>query len=233
MSAITDNMAALANAFNTSFTALTDAAFRKVATAALADNANTLGNQTPTQLTATAAAHTDAHASNTNNPHGTTAAAIGAYTEAQIDALIASLLPSGIIPLSRFGAVDGSSLPVTFNGAAASVTFAANIPVLIAGQFFLLPQIVISGVTAATTYLYLRLTSGVPSIVASLTEVAESQTNMYIGAVACSGGTFTQNTILAAGVTRIDLSRISTTAAGSAIPVSTGLPSETAHLAWT
>lgn len=233
MSAISDNMAALAEAFNTSFTALTDATYRKVATAAQADNANALGNQTPSQLTATAAAHTDAHASNSNNPHGTTAAQLGAYSTAQIDALIASLLPSGIVPLSRFGAVDGSSIPVTVSGTSANAVFAANIPALISGQFFLLPQTTLGLIANATTYFYLRLTSGVAAIVASATEVAESQTNMFLGAVTLSGTSVTANTISPSGVTRIDLSRISTTAVGSAIPVSTGLPSESAHLAWT
>lgn len=225
--ALTDLEAALSSFGN----AVETAVVRKVANAYTADNASAVGGQTSAQLVSTANAHTDAHANNTNNPHGTTAAQIGAYASATIDQLVAALLPAGIIPVSAFGDAQGTAIPATINTSNLTVNFAAGIPCLIAGQAFTLGAYSLNYVSNATTYYYLKLTSGVPSLIASAVVIAESNTNMYIGKIVTNAsGVITNNTI--GRVARLDLYRISTTSAGSAIAVSTGTPDATASLAW-
>lgn len=222
----------LTNALNSFSTAVSNAVTRKVANAFTADNASAVGGQTSTQLVATANAHTDAHANNTNNPHNTTASEIGTYPSGTIDTMVAGLLPTGIVPVSAFGDALGTALPVTTDTTNHLVNFGAGIPCLIAGQAFTLGAFSLGYTVNGTTLYYLRLIGGVPSIVSSATAIAESNTNMYLGkVVADSSGNITSNTINR--VTRIDVYRVSTTAAGSAIPVSNGTPDQPSSLDWT
>lgn len=213
-------------------TAVETAVTRKVANAFTADNASALNGQTSAQLVSTANTHTDAHANNTTNPHATTAAQIGAYPSGTVDNLVAALLPSGIVPVSAFGDAAGTAIPATVNTTALTVTFAAGIPCLIAGQAFTLGAYTLAYASNATTYYYLKLTGGVPSIIASATVLPESNTNMYVGKIVTNAsGVITSNTI--GRVARVDVYRVSPTAAGSAIAVSAGTPDQTASLAWT
>lgn len=232
MSSISDAIAALNTSLGTLVPSLTNAVNRKVAQAALADNALALGGQSSSQLVATAASHTDAHANRTDNPHGVTAAQIGAYSQSQIDAMIAQLIPSGILPVSMFGNINGDVVDyVTVDGPNAKVNLVAGVPLLISGQYFALPALSVTIAKPGTTKLYAQLVSGNPQITASATAIAESVTNMFIGQVTLdASGNVTQNTI--AHVVRLDNYRVSATSAGSAIPVSTGTPDATSHLAW-
>jgi hypothetical protein len=235
MSAISDATAGLQTALNALVPAIVDSVNRKVAAAGQADNALALNGQTATQLTATAAAHTDAHAALTNNPHGVTAHEVGAYTQAEIDSTIAALIPSGLLPISTFGNVNGDvSDYITVNGSAGTVNFStAGIPLIMAGQAFILGTLSISIQKGATNKLYAQLVGGVPQFVSSTTAIPETSTNMYIGSVTLdASGNVTANTI--AHVVRVDNYRISTSAVGGGIPVSTGTPDQTGnHLAWT
>jgi hypothetical protein len=235
MSSISDAVSALNTSLNAMVPALANAVNRKVAQAALADNALALNGQSATQMISTAAAHTDAHAALTNNPHQVTYDEVGAYSKASIDSLIASLIPSGILPLSTFGKVDGSAIPVsvTVNGNTCSVSFSANIPAIMAGQAFSLPAQVLNYPSPNVTMLiYLQLIGGVPSYMYSTVAQPETSTMMYLGTVTTNGsGQVVQNTI--GHVVRIDNYRISTLSAGGAIPVSGGTPDQTGqHLLW-
>lgn len=225
------DLSGLNGALNTFSTAVVGGISRKVQTAYSADNALALNGQTATQMTSTANAHTDAHANNTSNPHGTTAAQIGAYSSSQIDTAVAALLPSGIVPLSAFGDALGTAIPVTLNTSNKTVNFAAGIPCLIAGQAFTLGAYSLAYATNATTLYYLKLTAGVISIIASAAALPESNTTMYIGKIVTdASGNVTSNTI--GRVVRVDVYRVSATAAGSSIAVSNGTPDQSASLAW-
>lgn len=226
--ALSDLNTALAN-FSTSVeTAVT----RKVANAFTADNATALNGQTSAQLVTTANAHTDAHANNVANPHSTNASEIGAYPSGTIDTMVAALLPSGIVPVSGFGDALGTAIPVTVNTTNLTVNFTAGIPCLIAGQAFTLGAYSLPYVSSTTTYYYLKLTGGVPSLISSAAVLAESNTTMFVGKiVAGAAGAVTSNTI--GRVARLDVYRVSPTAAGSSISVSAGTPDQTASLAWT
>lgn len=232
MSAFSDAMAALQASLNNVVPALSNAVNRKVASAAQADNALALGGQTAAQLTATAAAHTDAHANRQDNPHGTTASQIGAYPSATVDSLVAALIPSGVLPISTFGNINGDVLDyITVNGATGVGTFVAGIPLIMAGQYFSLGALTFNCTRPGTTKVYMQLVSGVPTIVTSATAIPESITNMYIGSVTIDASNNVTNGLV--HVVRLDNYRISTSAIGGAIPVSSGTPDAAAHLLWT
>lgn len=231
MSSISDALTALNNSLNSLVPTLTNKVNRKVAEAALADNALALNGQSASQMIATAAAHTDTHANNKNNPHGVTAAQIGAYSTSQVDAMVASLIPSGILPVSTFGTIDGAAIPMTVSGSTGAVNFSAGIPVIIAGQYFSLPAINFAVAKPSNNNkIYLQLQGGVPKIISSPSTIPESSTNMYLGSISIDASGNVTNTV--SHVVRIDTYRLSTTSAGSAIPVSTGTPDQTGHLAW-
>lgn len=234
MSSISDAVSALNTSLNAMVPALANAVNRKVAQAALADNALALNNQSATQMIATAAAHTDAHAALTNNPHQVTADEVGAYPKTTIDSMIAALIPSGILPISTFGKPDGSGIPVTVtvNGNSCVVSFAAGIPAIMAGQAFALPAQALNFPSPVTMNVYLQLVGGVPSYTYSAVGQPETPTLMYLGTVATNGsGQVVENTI--GHVVRLDNYRVSSTSAGSAIPVSGGTPDQTGqHLLW-
>lgn len=229
---LNDQITALTTAMSSANTAVVNATNRKTATAGTADNANALNGQTATQMVTTANTHTDAHATRTDNPHATTAAQIGAYDKPTIDAKVAALLPSGVVPVSRFGSAAGGALPITVDGTAGTVAVTSAIPVLMAGQSFNLAPVTVNLIAGGTTYLYARLVGGVLSLVAAAVVSPESATNMYLGMVTLSGTTVSANTI--GPVTRLDNYRVSGAAIGSAISVSNGTPDQTGqHLAWT
>ena len=221
----------LNNALSSFSTAVVNGVTRKVESAYTADNALALNGQTSTQMVTAANAHTDAHANNQNNPHGTTASQIGAYSSSQIDTAVASLLPSGIVPLSAFGDALGTAIPFSVNTTNKTISFTAGIPCLIAGQAFTLGAYTLSYAVSAITYFYVKLNAGVVSIVTSATPLASSNTTMYIGKVTSdASGNLTQNSI--GRVVRVDVYQVSAVAAGSSIPVSNGTPDQSAALAW-
>lgn len=223
VTALKANLTTQASAIKASFA-------RKVQAAFVADNALLLGGLSKDQLVALAQQHTDAHAQLVNNPHGTSAADLSMYTTAQIQALVAGLVPTGVIPLTQVGNPDtGVGLPVTVTAATRVVGFPAT-PMFMAGASYTLPAQNFTVADNALTYFYARLVAGVPTWVQSATYAPETLTNTLVGQVQITGGVIAKNTL--DKVTRIDIYRISKTAAGSAIPVSLGDPSVAGSLAW-
>lgn len=217
MSVSSDFAAALTN-FST---AVKTSVKRKVAQTAHADDAAALSGNSASTLVGIANSHTDQHANDKSNPHNTQAAALGTYTQAQINAKAAACLPSGILPVSAFGDAAGTAIPVTLDYANGQANFEAGIPCLIAGQFFTLPSFSVPfGKTNATTYFYLQLTGGVPAIVSSTTPKSESNTTMYLGLIQTDASGATMQYTLGRVDARLDTFRPSASAAGSAIAVS-------------
>lgn len=203
---------------------------RKVQEAFLADNALLLGGLSKDQLVAIAQQHTDAHAQLVNNPHGTSAADLSMYTTAQIQALIAAVVPTGVVPLTQLGNPDTTvGLGATVNGSTRLVTFVAT-PLFMAGGSYTLPAQQFLLVENTLTYFYARLVAGVPTWVQSTVYSPETSTNTMVGQAQVASNAVVKNTL--DKVTRIDIYRISKTAAGSAIPVSLGDPSVAGSLAW-
>lgn len=101
-------------------TAIKIAAAKVRATAFFSDKADTLGGQTIAQVRTQLDASLAAHTANLNLPHGETAASIGIPTKAVVDAQMAKLVPSGVLPISRFGSLN--YLPVGVGGSYESGT---------------------------------------------------------------------------------------------------------------
>ena len=74
--------------------------------AALADDTVKVGGLTKTQLSTAIAQLGSDHIAATGNPHGDTPASLGIYGAAEMSALTAGLVPSGVLPISRFGTLD-------------------------------------------------------------------------------------------------------------------------------
>jgi hypothetical protein len=222
VTALKANLTTQASAIKASFA-------RKVQAAFVADNALLLGGLSKDQLVALAQQHTDAHAQLVNNPHGTSAADLSMYTTAQIQALVAGLVPTGVIPLTQLGNPDTAvPLGATVNTSRV-VAFVAT-PLFMAGGSYTLPVKSFLVVDGVLTYFYAQLVAGVPTWVMSTSYLPETLTNTLVGQVQVTNFVINKNTL--DKVTRIDIYRISKTAAGSAIPVSLGDPSVAGSLAW-
>lgn len=79
-------------------------------------------------------------------------------------------------------------------------------------------------------YVYVQLKQGIPSYLVQETETNESETTMYIGYIR-TGVTSVEQLVIDK-VDRIGTFRISTSATGSAIPVSAGHPALAAKMSW-
>lgn len=114
--------------------------------------------------------------------------------------------------------------------------FSEETPVVINGNYYILPvgnidlRTIIADAANRTFYVYVRVVSGVAQYVVQTGQTAESATNMLVGTVTTDATRIVA--INAEKVTRIVNARISITARGSAIPVSTGLPRQTGKLSW-
>lgn len=131
----------LGQALSTLATKVKQAAAKVRPTAFLADNTDKVGGNTVaalrTQMGATLAAHTSAA-----NPHGDTAAKVGIPLKATVDAAMAALIPSGILPVSSFGSKD--YLPPNVSGSYEGGTTASS------------PKVTAALVESDGTLMYLR-----------------------------------------------------------------------------
>lgn len=116
------------------------------------------------------------------------------------------------------------------------IYFTEVTPLFMGGQYFDIPISVVdlNKVTASpgnkTYYLYIQLILGTPTYVASLTQIPESNINMYIGTATTDGTKVSSLNIKK--VSRFDLYRPSLTQIGSAFPVSSGNPQQTGSISW-
>lgn len=219
-------------ALNDATTAMAAKANGKAESAFTADNAQKLNGKTADDLVDVVQENVDVHAVNQLNPHGTTAALAGAYDKTEIDTLLNGRVIAGLIPLSYWGVSDGTTDNIP------SVSYLANPPRLLLGQVMGL----LAGNTAsafsgnvnltpnAVNYIYFKLTNGLAQYIASITQLPETNTQMFIGTVTTNATTGVSHTLRA--VSRLGQFRVSTTPAGSAIPVSVGFPADPAALTW-
>jgi hypothetical protein len=222
----------LGQALSTLATKVKQAAAKVRPTAFLADNTDKVGGATVatlrTQMGATLATHTSAA-----NPHGDTAAKVGIPLKATVDAAMAALIPSGILPVSSFGSKD--YLPPNVSGGWI-VYFTDETPLFMAGSLYSLIPTSIDLTTVSpnpankTFYVYVQLVQGVPRYVIRETEAADSETSMYIGRITTTGSGIGQIDINK--VDRIGTFRLSATPIGSAIPISSGHPADASTIAW-
>lgn len=155
---------------------------------------------------------------NTNNPTNVTAAQINAYTKDEIDRLLAGKLAAADVPISYWGQSDSFTITktVTANG----LQIATAVPSLLAGVKSVLAAttLAVSKVNGEKNYVYLRANNGTVSYQVSATQLAESDTTMYLGYTTGTGSSFTFTDFIAC--VRLGGKRLSVTRRGSAIPVS-------------
>lgn len=121
-----DEISALRSNLDKFYAQVTRKLTSKPAVVAQSDTSPLLGGKTPAELKNLADTATATHANNKNNPHGDTAASIGAYSKAEVDAMVQSLLPAGVLPLSRFGSLD--YLPPDISGTFDGSTTVKDVP---------------------------------------------------------------------------------------------------------
>lgn len=116
------------------------------------------------------------------------------------------------------------------------IYFTEVTPLFMSGQYFDIPISVVSldEVTASPAnksyFIYIQLVLGTPRYVASLTEIPESATTMFIGTATTDGTKVSALNIKK--VSRFDVYRPSLTQIGSAFPVSSGNPAQTGSIGW-
>lgn len=116
------------------------------------------------------------------------------------------------------------------------IYFTETTPLFMSGQYFDVPISVIDldDVTASpgnkSYFIYIQLVLGTPRYVASLTEIPESATTMFIGTATTDGTKVSALNIKK--VSRFDVYRPSLTQIGSAFPVSSGNPAQTGSIGW-
>lgn len=114
--------------------------------------------------------------------------------------------------------------------------FSEDTPLVINGNYYTLPvssidlRSILADASNRTFYIYARIVSNVAQYVVQTGQTDESNTNMLVGTVTTNATQIV--TINAEKVTRLGNARISITAKGSAIPVTTGLPRTSDKLQW-
>lgn len=228
--ALADEIATMKTTIATSSAAVKGAFNRKTQEAFTADNALALNGKSASTLVTEGSQAAATHAALKNNPHGTTAADLSMYTAAQIDAIVAGLVPAGIIPLTQVGDPNTDvSWPGTVTVASRNVSL-PSMPLFMAGAAYTTPSAGFTVPDNTTQHFYIKLLAGVPTWVMQASTSPETTTSCYVGSVQFSSGALAKNTL--GKVTRIDTYRLSKTAAGSAIPVSLGTPDAAGTLAW-
>lgn len=116
------------------------------------------------------------------------------------------------------------------------IYFTEVTPLFMSGQYFDVPISVVNldEVTAVpgnkSYFIYIQLVLGTPKYVASLTEIPESATTMFLGTATTDGTKVSSLNIKK--VSRFDVYRPSLTQIGSAFPVSSGNPTQSGTIGW-
>lgn len=100
---LTDNLAALSAAMDRLFTLVGTVSTGKRKTAGTADQTKLVGGLSKTQLAAAVRKAADDHAALQGNVHNDTFTSVGIHSKATFDALLPTVMPNGVLPISRYG----------------------------------------------------------------------------------------------------------------------------------
>ena len=173
------------------------------------------------------------HIANRSNPHQIRPGHLGSYSTAEVADLLSRRGAIGLIPVTRYGTLDYDD-PGVQVGAGWVVEFTQEQPLILNGYYAMMPVTSIdlasvqSDPSNQTFYVYVDMTSGVASYLVHHTAIDELPMRLQIG-------TITTDTT---GIGQIQITkqtlfggyRLSTTPRGQAIPHTSGLPSQEAHL---
>lgn len=140
----------------------------------------------------------------------------------------------GRVPMLQFGDLTSTPIPFTISGMTLNIT--AAVPTIMASKHYTLPitSIRMSDWVASpankTLFLYVRIRGGVASYEIATAAAPETTTYVNVGTVVTNGSAITSAVInKLSGVGTV---RVSPTKIGSAIAVTTGLPSRDGTYAW-
>jgi hypothetical protein len=228
MGALTTAIAQMAAKFNAMKTEVLDLLTRKPKTSLAADNALAMQNgDTSTSIVNAGRAVANTHITNYLNPHGVTAVGVGGMLSSDVDLGLANRIPEGILPISRYGDLDGTAISVTSSGL--TVTWAAQVHAVMMGYSRPLPAFSQTLQPNTTYNVYVRFNGSATSYFFSIEDLAETTTRMWIGRIVT--GASTVSSIAINRVTRIDTYRTSAAPIGSAVPVTVGTPNNAQTLA--
>lgn len=140
----------------------------------------------------------------------------------------------GRVPMLQFGDLTATPIPYTVSGFTLNVT--AAVPAIMASKHYTLPVSTIRlsdwipAPANKTLFLYARIRGGVASYEVAAAASPETTTYVNVGTIVTNGSAITSvviNKISGVGTVRVSPTRI-----GSAIAVTTGLPSKTGSYAW-
>lgn len=188
----------------------TTALKKKVASSFAANNALLLGGKTFAEIMSASQASAAAHIAG-RNKHNTTAAQVGSYSTAQVQAALAQLLAAQYVPISRYGA-PGTTIAPTTSGLNLTLK---PVSCFLAGLYANLPQQVLSfaGYTNRTNYVYLEVSNGLLVYVIKTAKTPDTLTSMFLGTVVTSATAITSHTLT--HLSRLDVCRMVTNANGS------------------
>ena len=229
---IREKLQALTTSIATYSAQVVEALHAKAPTAGKSDNALKLNNQAPDVMKAAADVNANAHINNHSNVHQLTPAQLGTPPRAQVEERLAPLIPQGTLPISRWGSLDNAPLGIALSGWVLRFTKAQV--AIFNGRYFLAPvaNVDVSLTTGApanqTFHIYLKLTGTVVSYIASPSFTAERFDLMWLGTATANATGLATFSIVR--VTKLGRYRLSTTAVGSGLPVTLGVPSQVQHL---
>ena len=217
------------NAFTTEIVAKLS---RKAPSSVLSDNSTKLNNQTPAQMQTPVDTLINPHIARVNNPHSLTPALLEAYTPTEFADITDPLLRVGVLPLSQYGSLSSSTLPITYSGW--GIVFGALVPVLIWGKSYSMPAQTVD-ITATiptpagkTLNVYVSVSNNVATYLLSETFLSETANRLFIGQVICGASAISSGDI--SKVTKLDNFRLGASPAGASIPTTTGLPTAVAAI---
>jgi len=144
------------------------------------------------------------------------------------------LVHIGRVPMLQFGDLTNTAIPYSINGFVLNIT--AEVPAILASKHYTLPITAItlskwvSSPANKTLYLYVRVRNNRASYEVQPTPIAESTTYIYVGKIVTGASAITSVSI--SKISGVGKMRVSPTKIGSAIAVTTGLPSKDGTYAW-
>lgn len=212
-------------------TAINELAAAKRAAAFASDNADRFEGYTPAQITTDSESVQAAHIASRSNPHADTAAGIGAYSIAEVDALLAGLIPSGILPISATGLGMSTSALLIFPFSGDQFTVRSQ-SLLMLGRFFSMGATVmrlsqifgsLADYAGKDINVYVSMSEGSPVYVVTPEILSESLSRMYMATVRVdNSGNITNS--FGTSRQRLDTFAVQQIAFGSSIPRTEGMP---------
>lgn len=230
------DLQALKDAIDDCTQATRAAYFRVRDLAAKASDALKLGGKDGAQTRTDAGAAFRTHVASRANPHVVTATQLGSPTRTELDAVIAGLVPSGILPISIMGMMEAGT---EFASISSAWQFQiARADTVMVGKRWTAPLKTFNLSTLYPTagdrqnktfFLYLQLTEGRVEYSISAIRLSETLGRMFIGAVVTSASAITSVSVKHRW--RLDLYNCLQNPTGMSMPASSGQAGGTGTLA--